>query len=187
MNSNVASSSIAQRDTKTDRAPANKKERAMPTTPSDFTSPLPLWQQLSTTSLALSWTACTSEIVKIKSSSFGVWEGRSRFGAKAISPVSQRPCAAKWINATDVILSRTSFLVASFPVRGRVLRRLAIISTSSLAQGNCDRLKGTSSIAGSPTRSAPVLWWKSSGDRMISCKVDREGTVWILIDSLSAE
>ena len=40
----VASSEIAQSDARTERAPENRKARAIPTTPSDETSPLPLWQ-----------------------------------------------------------------------------------------------------------------------------------------------
>ena len=42
MDSKVASSAIAQSDTRTDRAPAHKKARAIPTTPLALTSPRPL-------------------------------------------------------------------------------------------------------------------------------------------------
>ena len=48
-----------------------------------------------------------------------------------------------FLRNNDVILFSTSPLVAFFPVRGVVFRIFPIISTSSLAQGNCDRGMGT--------------------------------------------
>ena len=158
MNSKVASSSMAHSDTKTERAPAPKKARAIPMTPSAVTLPRALWQQLRTTSFALSLTACTSAVVKIKSLSSGIVDARPGLGANAISPVSIRPWAAICNKATEVILRNTSSLVAFLPVRGWALRMFPIVSTSCLANGSCDK-KGMSLTHGSPTSSTPRRLW----------------------------
>ena len=130
MNTMVASSSIADRDINTERAPAAKKARAIPTTPSPFKSlPRPLWQQLKTTRRTRRLAASTSDIWRMKSFFWGSLEVHPLFGDKAISPVRLFPWAAMWIIPTDDIRFITSASVASLPVRRLVLRINSIIST----------------------------------------------------------
>ena len=131
----IASSSIDQSATRTERAPALRKARAMLTTPSLDTLPWALWQRLNTTSFASNFAACTSEIVNLKSCYSGVSDFRCGFGANAISPVSIFPCAAMCTKATEPILFSTSALVASFALSGWRPSIAPIISTSFLAKG----------------------------------------------------
>ena len=82
----MASSSICQSEAITKRAPALKKARAIPTTPSALIFPCPLLQQLQSTSLACNCASNTCAIHKRKSSSLDLSE-LARLGDKIISAV----------------------------------------------------------------------------------------------------
>ena len=162
----VAPSSTAHNDIRTERAPDPRKARAIPTTPSAMeVFPLALWQQLSTTSLALIPTWAMSFIVS-KTSSFLGTPTTDLLGARAISPAGLSPWAAMCTKLTSWILLRTSSFVASSPIKQRTPTNLDTICASSLALGNGGRVSTLPFIseiqrptAGSPTIKAPLWEW----------------------------
>ena len=182
MNSRVALSSTAHRVARTDLAPAPRKARAIPMTPSARISPVALWQQLRTTSLARTFAFCTSAIVRTTSSSSSSGLRFSGGGANAISPVKEFPCAAIWTRAAVSRFSRKRAFVASSPNRGLTPNNLAISWASSFACSSLVMnsviffaLKDTKPTSGSPTITAPFWLWKLGGHSKIAFIIVKDG------------